>query len=286
MALEVIDSRYGEYKKQLHDVILLTLAKEYPLKIGEICQRLKNEFRVELSFQAIRKSLNAMVERKILSLKDKSYSIDKNYSLELKRLSDQIMKNYFVGTTESKSLPAIKKEDITTYEFEDLIHTDQFMNEIIFDIMYDLKENDDHTFLFNGPHAWFIFAHPGMEQEFLEEVNTHNLKLYYLITKDTKLDRWGKKFYEKHVEYKIIPTKRPMNTFLNVFAGNIIQYDYPEEISTRLEKFYEETTTLESLDLSKIADILKFKTKIKVTVMKNSTVADKLREEILSKFKE
>ena len=39
MAIEVFDTRYGDYKKQIPDLILVILAKEYPLKIGEICYR-------------------------------------------------------------------------------------------------------------------------------------------------------------------------------------------------------------------------------------------------------
>jgi hypothetical protein len=286
MALEVIDSRYGEYKKQLHDVILLVLAKEYPLKIGEICHRLKNEFHVELSFQAIRKSLNAMVERKILSLKDKSYSIDKNYSLELKRISDQIMRNYFAGDKRGKSLPTQTKEAISTYEFETLILADQFVNEVIFDLVYNMKESDDNRFFFNGPHLWYVFAHLGMEQAVLEDVFLHKIKIYNLTNGNTVLDKWEKKFYGKYGRYQINPDSTEIKTALNVFGEYIIQYDYPEEIYSRLEEFYQSTKDLETLDLIKIADILRFKTKIKVMVMKNKTIADKLREEILSKFKE
>ena len=84
MALEVIDSVYGEYKKQLNDLILITLAKEYPLKIGEICRILQNEFHITVSFQAVRKSLNILAERKILTINNKKYRLafsEAEYSL-------------------------------------------------------------------------------------------------------------------------------------------------------------------------------------------------------------
>ena len=70
MTLEIIDSRYGEYKKIVCDIIMIILAKEYPLTIGEITKQLKNNFEVDISFQAVRKSLNNMVDRKILLVED------------------------------------------------------------------------------------------------------------------------------------------------------------------------------------------------------------------------
>ena len=285
MALEVIDSVYGEYKKQLNDLILITLAKEYPLKIGEICRILQNEFHITVSFQAVRKSLNILAERKILTINNKKYSIEKNYALELKRITDQIMKNYFSGHKDNKSLPTQKTETISTYEFEDIIKVDQFWAEIVLDWMQNLKEQDEHTVLFHGPHCWYIYGHLALEYNYLAELKSHNIKLYYLINGNTLIDQWAAKFYNNYAEYKINNPPKEMKSVIGVFGDFIIQYDYPEEIYSRMEEFYHKAKTLDTTELKKIAEILKQKTSIKVILMKNKILAEKIREEMLSKFK-
>jgi len=284
MALEVIDSIYGDYKKQLNDLILIILAKEYPLKIGEICHRLQNEFHITLSFQAVRKSLNVMVERKILALNNKTYCIEKNYALELKRLTDQAMNNYFSGHKENKSLPTQKAETISTYEFEDLIKVDQFWAEIVLDWMYNLKEADERVVLFHGPHCWYMFGHLALEYNYISELQKHNIKLYYLINGTTLLDKWASQFYSPWATYKINPKRETMKTVIGVFGDFIIQYDYPDEIYNKMEEFYTQAKTLESIDLNNIAALLKSKSNIKVVVMKNKVIAAKLKEEMKSKF--
>ena len=226
-----------------------------------------------------------MVERKILILKDKAYKIDKSYSLEMKRLSDQIMKNYFSGHIDNKSLPTQKQEEMTTYEFEDLIKVDQFWAEIVLDWVYNLKGQDDHRVVFQGPHCWYIFGHLALEYNYISELKAHSIESYYLINEDTPLDKWASKFYNNWATYKINSPNPEMKTVIGVFGNYVIQYDYPEELYSQLEKFYQDSKDLESVNLRQIAEILKFKTKIKVIVMKNKTIALKLKEEILSKFK-
>jgi len=284
MALEVIDSRYGDYKKQLNDLILVILAKEYPLKIGEIHHKLKNEFNITLSIQAVRKSLNIMVNRRILTVKEKAYAIEKSYTLELKRLTDQILKNYFSGHKDNKSLPTQKQESISTYEFEDLIKVDQFWAEIVLDWMYNLKESDEKICLFHGPHCWYVFGHLALEYNYIVELKSHNIELYYLIEGNTEIDKWVSKFYNNWTAYKINPQTREMKTVIGVFGEFIIQYDYPDDIYSRMEKFYTDAKSLESAELKSIAEILKSKTKIKVTVIRNIAMAESIKNDILSKF--
>jgi len=287
MTLEVIDSRYGEAKKTLHDLIIIILAKEYPLKIGEICQRLRKQFNVKLSFQAVRKSLNILTERKILIIKDKAYFINKNHILEVKRLTDQLMKNYFSG---EKQVAQKEWSDVegsyTTYTFENLIKTDQFCNEIILDWAYNLKEEDDRVFCFHSPHYWYVFGQLGLESSILTDIKANGIDAYYLADGNTLLDKWTIKFYKGHkINYKISPQKEKLKTTMGVFGDFIVQYDYPEELFNKIEEFYTNTKNLETMDITKIAQILKFKTSITMTVMKNKTIACKLKEEILSKFK-
>lgn len=285
MAIEIIDSRYGEVTKSLHDLIIIVLAKEYPLKMGEISKRLKKVFNVKLSFQAIRKSLNIMAERKILVIKDKAFSINKNYVLESKRLSDQLLKNYFGGEKEEKSLPTKKEESHSTYAFENIAKADQFWNEVVYEWVYNLKQDDEHAYYFHGPHLWYMFGHLDMENNFLSELRSHDVKIYNLIDGDTVLDRWARRFYEGNGSlYKVNSAGEITRTAIGVFGDYILQYDYPEEMFRQMEDFYKKSKDFNSTDLVNIAKLLKMKANVNLIVLKNKAIAAKIREDIRGKF--
>ena len=286
MALEIIDNRFGEYKKLLPDLLLLILTKEHPLTIGEITARLRNNFNVKISFQAVRKCLNNMLERKIINVEDKTYSINKNYVLELKRMTDQILKNYFQGSKKSKVVAwSEKPESYASYVFENFIKTDQFCNEIILDWAHNIKDEDDHTFCFQSPHYWYVFGQLGTESSFLTEIKALKVKAHYIADGHTLLDKWTKKFYDAHeVKYKINSSVTKMKTSIGVFGDFVVQYDYPNELYEEIGKFYKETKNLETLNITQIAVLLELKSKIIFTVMKNKAIAQKIKEELLSKF--
>src|SRR3989344_333366 len=271
MTLEIIDSRYGEYKKIVCDIIMIILAKEYPLTIGEITKQLKNNFEVDISFQAVRKSLNNMVDRKILLVEDKKYFVNKNYILELKRITDQLLKNYFQGSKLGKVVVwSEKPESHSTYVFENFIKTDQFCNEIILDWAHNLKEGEDNRFFFQSPHFWYIFVQLGIESSFLKEIKALKVKAYYLCDGKTLLDRWTKKFYDAHnIKYMINTFSTSMKTTIAVFGDFVVQYDYSASIYEKIEEFYKVAKDIDTTNLAKIAQLSEFPTNISLIVMKN-----------------
>jgi hypothetical protein len=287
MTLEIIDSRYGNYKKNLPDILQIILAKENSLTISEISKRLREEFFVRVTFQAVRKSLNILVDRKILEVADKRYSLDKNYILELKRLTDQLLKNYFSGSKPGKINAWTKnQQQHATYTFENFIKTDQFCNEIILDWAYNLKEGDNCTFCFQSPHYWYIFGQLVLESNFLSEIKKLKVDAYYIADGKTILDKWTKRFYDEHrINFAINASKKITNTTMSVFGDLVVQYDYPQDLYDAIEEFYVSTVSLENLDLSRLANLLKFNTEIKMTVIRNKMIAQKLKEELLSQFK-
>ena len=287
MALEVINSKYSEITKNLNDLILLILAKEYPLKIGEICLRLRREFNVKLTFQAVRKSLNILVDKKILIYQDKAYAINKNFILDQKRFADTMLKNYFTGEHPVKAIDWNKSPEAPTmYTCDNLLKADQLCNEIILDWVHQRKKEDDPTFCFQTPHYWYIFGQLGVESNILEELRELGIDAYYYVDNATIIDKWTKQFYDAHhIKYVVTTKPTKTKTTIGVFGDFIVQYDYPEDVYKIIDEFYQKTKDLSTMNLSTIAKILKTKTPITLTVMKNKLIAAKLKEEMKSKFK-
>jgi len=287
MALEIVDYKYSEITKNLSDLILIILSKEYPLRIGEICQRLSKEFAVRPTFQAVRKSLNTLATKKILLIENKSYRINKNFILDQKRLMDAMQKNYFSGEKPEKAINWNKSpETPTTYVCESLLKADQLCNEIILDWAHDLKEEEDHVFCFQTPHYWYVFGQLGVESTILLELQSLKVDAYYTVDNTRLLDKWTRIFYKDYnVNYYVNSKPDHTKTTIGVFGDFVVQYDYPEDIFKAIDIFYKESKDLKTMNISKIAKILKMKTPINLVVMKNKLIAAKLKQEMTRKFK-
>ncbi|MFH1328215.1 MAG: hypothetical protein ABIH76_05155 [Candidatus Bathyarchaeota archaeon] len=287
MSIDVVDARYGKVKKTLPDLILIILAREYPLTVAQITKVVKKEFGIKVTYQAVRKSLFTLEDRRILDRDSGVFSVKKEYILGQKRLLDQMLGNYFTAENMGK-LPLYSKgnEPYTTYNFETLLQTDKFWGEMVLDWAYNLKEGDDRRFVFHGPHCWYVFGHLGTEYDFLNLLKAHGVTSYYLVESKTTLDEWTKQFYKDNgVMYKINKkAKEPMRTAVGIFGEYIMQFSYPDELFDKIEKFYSSTRSIRSLDMTKIAETLKKKTSIEFIVNRNKIIADKLKEEIVSKF--
>ncbi len=286
MALEIQDPRYGAYSKNLPDLILIVLARQYPLRTGDIVRILKKEFFIRLSFQAIQKSLRMLEARKILISTDKGFSIAREYILEMKRLTDQMLSNYYHGSKLGNIREwSSKLESFSTYTFDNFIMLDQFCNEIILEWARNLKEGDDRTYCFQSPHFWYVLGQTGVESSLLAELRALHIDAYYVAENKTLLDTWTKRFYDKHGISYIINKKPSMaKTTIGVFGDFVIQYDYPDSIQTRIAAFYKHTKNLDTFDLAGIAKLLSSTTKIQFTVLKNKAIADKIKNEIISLF--
>lgn len=288
MALEIVADRYGESKKTLHDLILLILAKEYPMTAGEIVKYLRQQFNVKLTFHAIRKSLLTLVERKILDRKDKKFSIDKNYILETKRLSDQLLKNYFKTEKQEKNIVgSMVDAQQVEYRFENLLQADKFWGEVVLDWARNLKSIDDHEFFFQGPHCWYPIGHLGVESEFLNELKDYGVRCFYVIDEKSSIDQWIKGFYDDFsVHYLINPQRIKDNrTALGVFGEYIIKFDYPDDIYNELQRFYSSSKDIASIELSIIANLLKKKSSIKLIMSKDKVITTNLKNQMKSLFK-
>lgn len=288
MALEMQDYRFGEHLKTVNDFVLIMLAKESPLTIGQVAKKLRADFKVSITFQGVRKSLHTLTRRKVLESQGTSYRISKQFILEAKRLSDQMMKNYFPG---DKGTPGIRwtETSITqkqaTYTFEDFIRADQFCNEIILDWAYNRKEGEDSTFCFQSPHYWYVFAQLGIESSFLLELKRLKVDAFYLCEGNTLLDKWTKRFYDTHkIRYALTKKGERMKTTIGAFGDFIVQYDYPEDLFRQVESFYRKAASLETMNLSQIAKLSEFKSSITFTVIRNRAIAEKVKRDILSKF--
>jgi hypothetical protein len=282
MAVHLQDPRYGASTKTLHDLILLVLSKEYPLRGGEIKARLQRQFDVSVSVQAVHKALQTLKERSILEEEQNRYKVRKEYVLEIKGFAEEMAKSYFPGDARAVPLRTREGHSERSFEFATLVQADKFWSEVVLEWARNLPPGEDKRFFFHGPHCWYVFGHLVLERDFLEELHRHGIRAYYLVDGQTGMDASVGRFYvAHHVRYAIGKGEKKTQSALGVFGSSVIQFEYPAPLLKRLDAFFAREG---KDDLARIADILGEDTKIILSVLSNKTIAEKLKDEIFSRF--
>ena len=288
MAIEIVTPQLGKVKKSTKDLVISTLIYEHPLNLAKLTNAIKRKFQASVTFQGVRKAVNQLAENGVVIKDGKVYDLSKDWILELREFVEKLQESHFTERTGIKDIQAIG-EDLKVYTFDNLIDLDKFWNKIIGKWFDDDKENKGDKFYVQlSGHAWYVLGQLGEETAILEKIKKLNIHFYTLANDDTFLDRWSKKYYTDQGFFYTTnkDKKRSSNArYFAVYNDFVIQATYPEDIAREIDSVYRGTKDFESFEIAKLITILRKKTDLKVTVMRNPVVAEQLRNYILSRFK-
>lgn len=110
---------------------------------------------------------------------------------------------------------------------------------------------------------------------------------HILSTGNTPLDKNIRKFYESiGVKTYISPSISTFDKsyYVGTYGDLIIQAQYPEKLVAALERFFKKNKSIEELNLKELSDIVNKKTEIKLTVIKNLSMAKQINKSIISQM--
>lgn len=270
---------------QTKDMILSILALEYPLTAKQLTNKIRKQFGSTVTFQAVYKAANQLIEGSILEKEGMQIKISKGWIRDAKSFIDGLQKRYLEDAKPGTA--ALASENVQVYEIDNLIDLDKFWIGICESWYDDPALEDDKVVQLCG-HAWYVLGQLENEEECLRNIHNHGLKFYTLVDGDDYLDRWSGKYYtDWGFEYR---TKRKggsehHNHYYVVYADMIIETVYPERLARDLDEIYRRVKDIKDLDLNQVIKILRRKEKLKITVMKNKPLASQLREGILSHWR-
>jgi len=288
MTLEIIVpqlSKAGKTKKIAKDLVISTLAKKFPLTLTKLTNSIKKDFRVSVTFQGVRKAVNLLVEENIVKKTKKEYQLNKDWILSLRDFSEKLQNAYFNKTPEILDVESIG-EEIKVYTFDNLISLDKFWNGIISKwFSEDARNKKKKFYVQQSGHTWYVLGQLEEETNIVEQIKKHNINFYTFSAGNTYLDNWCKKYYlDQNFFYKTSKESKETSDYFAVYNDFIIQTTYPKKLSQEINNIYNQTKDFQSFNIARLIKILRKKTKLKVTIMKNPVVAKQLRNSILSKF--
>lgn len=285
MALEITVPQLGKVKKTSKDLVVSALIYNHPTTLIKLTNIIKRKFHASFTFQGVRKAVNQLVIDEVVVKAGREYSLSKDWILKLREFTEKLHESYFAESTGIRNIEAAGR-DIKVYTFDNLVDLDIFWNSLIgkwFD--EDRGVRGDKFYVQQSGHTWYVLANLEEETQILGKILKYNIKFFTLAAGNAVLDKWCKRYYENHGFYYVTSKKKTdASHYFAVYNDHIIQCTYPMSLVEELNNIYRNAKDFESFDVAKLIRLLRKKTELKMTVMKNPVVAEQLKKHILSHF--
>ncbi len=273
-------------KENVKDLVFTILSKEYPLRIIDLMSLIKKRYGKSVTFQAVRKAVLELKKEGVLMQEDKRFLINKDWVMETKKELDLLYTGLTEENPQPKNIDSIKGE-VSVFSFDSLGELMKFWQSIIDDWFENFKEGDLNVNAYQGAHGWEGLLYADKEKVMMSGLKKKGIKSYALSTGNTPLDKYVWKFYAKaglKVGFSPSSSSFDKSYYVATYGETIVQAKYPEEIVKALDKFFKKNKSIEKMDLSELSDIINKKISIKLTVIKEVSMAKQINKSIISEI--
>lgn len=277
---------FGE-KKSVKNLVFSILINEYPLKLIELTNYIKKRYGKSVTFQAVRKATMQLVEDKVLIRNEKEFRINTEWVREAKQVIDSLHHQMHVERQKPK-LESIGKE-VSVFSFTTPNEMMKFWQDIVDDWYEHFREGDLKLNCWKGEHIWEGILHLDREEKVMDQLKKKGIESYAVCTGSNPLDRSAIRFYRKlGLKTVGIPSHSwfDKSHYIGTYGETIIQAKYPDKFLNELDLFFKNNTNLEELDLNELAKIANVKDDVKLTVIKNRSMAEHINQSIIKEVEE
>jgi len=272
-------------KKGVKELAVLLMSREFPLQLIEIKKKLKEEFSLDVSFQAVKKAVDSLEEEGIIRKEGKSFFLDKKWISESKKFFDALTSRN-VSKIGTRKGTLGKPGNINTVFFSDLYSLDNFWADIMFDWLNKIEKGEEKISAGQCPFGWWVLINFASDTKLHNAYKKKGIKQFQIFTKDFPLNHFAAKNYEEMGVKSIVLKNRSFEyekEFL-AYGDYVIEVEYPKKTFKKIFDFYSKYDSFDR-HAKKFQKIVKEKTKIKFTFFKDRFVAEKLRESVLREFR-
>jgi len=263
--------------KTVKEKIIIILSTEFPLTIKELKQKIKNNFNDSVSYQSVHKELNHLMEDEIIKCDNKKYLLNIEWIKQVGLFSDLIVSNYTSQKKHSinKLLELKNDGDSLSFDFESYAQLDNYFMELI-DYFNEFFEKDKKI-LMHYTHNWWPLIYPLREKQSLSKLKS---EMYCICGADSPIDKYCYNF-EKKIGINILFTKdRNLNWKVNIMGDLVFSFYGDSTINEQIHQFFEKNNDIRNFDLDKFTSLLQKKGNFRVLVVKDSTFAQNVLQEL------
>lgn len=281
IALPDLDMR-NDKSRSVKDLVFSILSDGNSRTITQLHKEIKKLYGYSVSFQAVMKSINSLIEKKVLIRDKMNYTISSEWIFESRNFLDRLYRIYFNVSEPVKKVELGK--EIVVYTVNNLLELDRLWSDLLTN--WAKTEINDKRNVWSGRHCWWLIPRLQEEDMLHDLFKKNKIRTYNLLFENNELDKVALNYYKHKGENVTIRKKSYLVKDLHVscFGETLVKFEIPEKISKDLEKIYSKTKNISNLNLKVVLDIFKENEEIEVTVIKDKFFADKLKEEIIKFF--
>lgn len=263
---------------------IITLLGEGPLKNTELIERV-NLLRPHTTKQAVYTTLRNLKAEEIIVAHGMGVSLNVRWLGSMENYLVTAKQKYHAGSTDKGSFAALKNGERIEYFFNDLIETDAFWWQALYQLTIN-SSTGEPVYLYN-PHQWFLLARRKSELESMASIVNHGKQYFVTSCGKTALDKKvavdfdgeQSQYYmsEKHLFNKI-------NYYFNVVDDFIIEVWINSELAQNIENLYTSTDLVTDETIDKLKSIVSVKGKGKMVISKNISKTERLKKKLSKHF--
>jgi hypothetical protein len=262
-------------KSTVKDLVVVTLTQQWPLSAKEIYFQLKKEHNVSVTYQAVHKVLQMLIDKNILTIECKKYQLNKDWINLMTENFNNLKKSYFNKNKFDKNVIPSKLVFQSYYEMY------SFMADLIYEEQIDPK---GLPICFTDKHWWNLFILTEEQLMKLEEFSKR-LEFYCIAKCGTPLDLILMNFYKKHGMHCMNSDKIKTDQGIVIMGDFFIQIFYPNNLQKVMDEIANSTKNMETMDLKKMHHELVFKkNEIILLLHHDQQMAERMRKEVIGYF--
>lgn len=275
-------------EKSVKEAAMEVLGEEYPLSLIEIKKRVYGKYFLDVSFQAVRKAVNSLLNEGIVERKGKEYSLNRKWIKEQKNLFDSLSREYSVKSGARRKQVSIKGKNFEEFTLNNLYELDNFWADIMMEWADNIGKNEKRIHVGKNHYAWWFLLNYGSETHLHEYYRKKGVKRFIIFVNDNPLNRWAVKNYRGlGAECKIEKITQEGTDYIDLcLQGNLLTAAYyPKDIAKELDKFFKKYGSVNDANVRELQKLAKKKSKIILRTIRDEAVAEGIRNNIMQHFK-
>ena len=257
------------------DRIFRILVDAHPLTIGALKEALIQEFRISLSYQAVRKAVGVLLGSGIVERTSSGYQLSTKWLLDMRGIVDEALHRYSSGAIHLR-----KGEAYQRFETSSLHETDTLWGEILMQLCKSISRDERSEIISINHYPWWLPLNLGREEALWNEIRKLGWTIRFIFTEKIPSARWAEEIYKGMNIPVSFGLKSPIekHTYYNVFGGHIIRATLPAVLEQKIAKCFAISGKRSSLSPARLRELGSLRGAIVLEVFQSTVFAESLRK--------
>ena len=253
------------------DIVFRILGRAYPKTIAVLQNDLHKEYKLKLSYQAVRKCVLALVALGAVEHTERGYQLSVDWLLKLRSVVDSALMRYRLPSEVSFKSGV----DHQIFTGNSLYETDSLWSDLVVNVCRSLPRSTSNSFISINHYPWWLPMNIGHEIEFCRTLKKLGFEITYVFTASGPSSRWAAEFYKDlNVNVITCKTKSIANThYYNVIGEYVFEVRIPIAQAVQIKKLFDKNRKPENIPSREITRLAEEPAVVQLTIQKNEAFA-------------